>query len=61
MVPARKSDFWLWLFVAAMSALEIYNQFAPPPTDTTTMAVMALVAYGVLAALAALVDRSRAA
>ena len=60
-MPARKSDFWLWLFVAAMAALELYNQFAPPPQDTTTMAVMALAAYGLLAALAALADRSRAA
>ncbi|MDE3115207.1 MAG: hypothetical protein KGL26_06355 [Pseudomonadota bacterium] len=60
-VPAKKSDFWLWLFVAAMAALEIYNQFASPPQDTTAMAVMALVAYGGLAALAALVDRTRAA
>ncbi|MDE3117194.1 MAG: hypothetical protein KGL26_16475, partial [Pseudomonadota bacterium] len=60
-MPARKSDFWLWLFVAAMAALELYNQFAPPPQDTTTMAAMALIAYGLLAALAALAERSRAA
>jgi len=61
-VPAKKGgDTWLWLFVAAMAALELYNQFAPPPQDTAIMAAMALVAYGFLALLAALVDRTRTA
>ena len=60
-LPARRGgNLWLCLFVAAMSALELYNQFGPPPPDARTMAIMALAAYGVLAGLAALVDRTRA-
>jgi hypothetical protein len=60
-VPARRAggDRWLWGFVALLAALEIYNSLAPPPPEATGMAVMALVAYAVLAALAALVDRAR--
>lgn len=61
MVPARNGgNGWVWVFVAALSAVELYNQFAPPPTSTRIMAMMALVAYFVLALLAALVDRTRA-
>ena len=60
-VPAQRvhGDRWLWSFVAAMAALEIYNAFAPPPTEPAGMAVMALIAYGLLAALAAVVERAR--
>lgn len=62
LVPARRGgNGWLWVFVAALGAVELYNQFAPPPTDTHVMAMMALGAYLLLALLAALVDRTRKA
>jgi len=60
-VPARRGgNGWLWVFAGAMSAVEIYNQFGPAPAEPRGMAVMALTAYGVLALLAAVVDRTRA-
>lgn len=61
MVPARRpgGDRWLWLFVAAMAAAELYNVVAPPPASSEALAVSALAAYLVLAVLAALVDRAR--
>jgi len=60
-VPARRGgNVWLWIFAGALSAVEIYNQFAPAPAEPKAMAVMALAAYGMLALLAALVDRTRA-
>ena len=59
-VPARRGgNAWLWLFVGALSAVEIYNLFAPPPDNDKAMAVMALAAYAVLALLAGLVDLTR--
>lgn len=59
-VPARRGgNVWLWLFVAAMSAVEIYNLVGPAPDDDTAMAVMALAAYAALAVLAGLVDLTR--
>jgi len=60
-VPTQRAhgDRWLWLFVAAMAVLEIYNEFAPAPAEPAAMAATALVAYGVLALLAGLVDRAR--
>jgi hypothetical protein len=60
MVPARRGgNGWVWAFVAAMGAVEIYNLIGPPPADTHDMAIMALVAYGVLAVLAGFVDLTR--
>lgn len=60
-VPARRGgNAWLWVFAGAMSAVEIYNQFGPAPAEPKGMAVMALTAYGVLALLAAVVERTRA-
>src|ERR1700691_3608426 len=60
-VPAQRphGDRWVWLFVVALAALEIYNAFAPTPTAPKGMAVTALIAYGVLAALAGVVQRAR--
>lgn len=59
-VPARRSgNIWLWIFVGAMSAVEIYNQFGAPPHAPKTVAIMALSAYGALALVAAFVDRTR--
>jgi hypothetical protein len=62
-VPAQRShgDRWLWLLVAAMAALEIANAVVPAPAAPNGMAVTALVAYGVLALLAGLVERARQA
>jgi hypothetical protein len=60
-VPAQRvhGDRWLWLFVVILAALEIYNAFAPTPTAPKAIAVSALLAYGVLAALAGVVERAR--
>jgi hypothetical protein len=60
-VPTQRAhgDRWLWLFVAALAVLEIYDEFAPAPTEPAAMAATALVAYGLLALLAGLVDRAR--
>ena len=60
-VPAQRGgNAWLWVFVSAMSAVEIYNQFGPAPAEPKGMAMMALAAYGALALFAAIVDRKRA-
>jgi hypothetical protein len=60
-VPARRSgNVWPWIFVAAMSLVEIYGMFGPAPASPQAEAMTALVAYGVLALLAGLVDLSRA-
>ncbi|MGH8231332.1 MAG: hypothetical protein ACRESY_05875 [Steroidobacteraceae bacterium] len=60
-VPARRAgaDRWLWAFAALLVLLEVYNTLAPPPREAAGMAVTALVAYALLALLAALVDRAR--
>ncbi len=60
-VPSRSpgGDRWLWAFVAALTALQAYGNFGPAPTSGLAQAHTALVAYGVLAALAALVDWRR--
>ncbi len=59
-VPARKGgNAWLWLFVAAMAAVEFVNLYSPPPASDHAMAMKALAVYGVLAILAAIVDRTR--
>ncbi|MGH6871111.1 MAG: hypothetical protein ACREHE_06345 [Rhizomicrobium sp.] len=59
--PAKTSrgDTWLWLFVAAMAAVELYGAFGPGPTSPAGEAETALAAYGALALLAGLVDRTR--
>jgi hypothetical protein len=60
-VPARpRGNLWLWLFVAAMAAVEIYAAFGPAPASDMAEARTALIAYGVLALAAGLVDLSRA-
>ena len=59
--PARRhGNIWLWLFVAAMAALECYSEFGPPPASPSAMAMTALIAYGALALLAGIVDLTRA-
>lgn len=59
-VPAKpRGNLWLWLFVGAMAAVEIYNAFAPPAADNRSFAIMALAAYGGFAVLAFFVDRTR--
>jgi hypothetical protein len=60
-VPARtpRGDVWLWLFVAVMAGLELYNTFGPQPASPAMAAQMALLGYGVLMVLAGLVDMTR--
>ena len=41
-------------------ALQLYGNFAPPPSGPTEMASSALVAYALFIALAAWVDATRA-
>jgi len=55
----RRGDVWLWAFVAAMAAVELYGAFGPMPPTPAAEAETALTAYGVLALLAGLVDRGR--
>jgi len=58
--PARRGgDIWLWLFVTAMAGVQIYANLGPPPASPSAEAMTALVAYGVLALFAGLVDLSR--
>jgi hypothetical protein len=60
-VPSRTrfGDCYLWLFVAAMMAIETYGTFGPEPASPVAEAHTALIAYFALAALAALVDWAR--
>jgi len=55
----RRGDMWLWLFVAAMAAVELYGSFGPIAPTPAAEAETALTAYGVLALLAGLVDWGR--
>jgi hypothetical protein len=59
-VPARAyGNLVLWIFVALMTALEVYGAFGPAPGSPQAEAQTALLAYGVLALLAGLVDLTR--
>jgi hypothetical protein len=60
-VPSRtrRGDLWLWLFVAAMAAVELYGEFGPPPPTPAAEAQTALLAYTALTLLAALLDWGR--
>ncbi|MBV8979129.1 MAG: hypothetical protein JO261_07160 [Alphaproteobacteria bacterium] len=60
-VPSRRrfGDLALWLFVAAMAAVEVYAAFGPAPTSAADEAKTALMAYALLALLAGLVDWGR--
>ena len=60
-VPSKTwlGDTWLWVFVAAMVAVEFYGSFGPPPATPAAQAEIALFAYGLLALLAGLVDWAR--
>ncbi len=49
----------LWLFVVAMAGVQVFANFGPPPVSAAAEAVTALVAYGALALLAALVEWTR--
>jgi hypothetical protein len=55
----RLGDVWLWVFVAAMTAVELYGTFGPLPATPAAEAETALFAYGLLALLAGLVDWAR--
>ena len=60
-VPSRTEhgDRWLWSFVAAMTAVQVYANFGPDAASPLAQAQLALSAYLLLAGLAALVDRAR--
>ncbi len=60
-IPTRtaRGNVWLWLFVAAMAAVEIYQTFGPAPASDMAMAQSALAAYGGLALIAGVVDWAR--
>lgn len=59
-VPARGyGNVILWVFVAAMAGLELYGAFGLVPASPAAEARTALLAYGVLALLAGLVDLTR--
>jgi hypothetical protein len=59
-VPARPyGNIVLWVFVALMAALEFYAAFGPEPVSPRAEAQTALLAYGVLALVAGLVDLTR--
>jgi hypothetical protein len=55
----RRGDIWLWTFVAALAAVQLYGTFGPAPESPLAEAHTALAAYIVLAGLAGLVDRAR--
>ena len=57
-VPSRnlRGDVWLWGFVAAMAAIQVYGSFGPAAESGLAEAHTALVAYLVLAILAGAVD-----
>jgi hypothetical protein len=60
-VPARRGgNIWLWIFVIAMAAVEIYGVFGPLPATPAAEAQTALAAYAALALLAGVVDLTRA-
>jgi hypothetical protein len=60
-VPSRTEtgDRWLWVYVAALAAVQVYASFGPGPATGLAQAQTALFAYVLLAGLAALVDRAR--
>jgi hypothetical protein len=55
----RRGDIWLWTFVAALAAVQVYGAFGPAPESPLAEAHTALAAYIVLAGLAGLVDWAR--
>ena len=57
----RRGHIALRGFVALLALLQVYANFGPPPSSETAMAVTALVLYLALAAIAAWVERIRAA
>jgi hypothetical protein len=63
-VYARKTMFTttmgrnvFWGYVVLLGGVQVYANFGPPPSSPEAMAVIALIFYGVLAALAAWVER----
>ena len=59
-VPAHAyGNLVLWVFVALMAALEVYGAFGRAPGSPQAEAQTALLAYGVLAFIAGLVDLTR--
>jgi len=59
-VPARRyGNIVFWVFIALMAAVEFQAAFGAPPASSQGEAETALVAYGVLALVAGLVDLTR--
>jgi hypothetical protein len=46
-----------WGFIALLAVVQIGENFGPQPSSSQTMAITAFIFYGVLALLAALVER----
>jgi hypothetical protein len=57
----RAGEIALRVDLVALALVQLYGQFGPDPTSPIAQAQMALLAYLVLAALAAVVDRLRVA
>jgi hypothetical protein len=60
-LPSPTGRIALWSFVAFMAVFQFYANFGPPPASPQIEAVMALVAYVVLALMAAGVEALRKA
>ena len=54
---STQGQYVFWGFVMLLAALQVYANFAPPPSTPDAMAVTALALYAVLALLAAGVER----
>jgi len=54
---STQGQYVFWGFVMLLAALQVYANFAPPPSTPDAMAVTALALYMVLALLAAGVER----
>ena len=54
---SAKGRYVFWGFVAFLGTVQVYANFGPPPSSPEAMADMALAFYGVLAFMAAWVER----
>jgi hypothetical protein len=58
-LPSPRGRIAFWAFVAFMAVFQLYANFGPPPASSQIEAVTALVAYTVLALMAAGVETMR--
>jgi hypothetical protein len=54
---SAKGRYVFWGFIALLAVVQVGANFRPPPSSSQTMAITAFIFYGVLALLAALVER----